>query len=362
MTNSYKENWQKFIEEDFKKVSSVLDELGFILEEKQAHIKGERYITGEKKMVLIARRKTDDKRVVIKISKDGSMIEEISKEWQARKILEKIDFAYHVFLSPEIILFTSRDSYTILVTEFIEQASTYLDRSLQEQFFLALKAFEAQEAVQVTTYEHANVISQTFGKWTAQDYVAKLEEKIDKIKNINSANIDLDKDLQAAKEFLSANIDIVDLYSNFLTHWDFVPHNFRVAKGEIYLLDHSSLRFGNKYEGWARFINFMTLHNSDLEKLLLEYIKNNRDQREYTALRAMRIFRLVELIAYYVLNLDNAEGDLKILNKKRIDLWTYVLTQVLEDKEIDKSFIKDYKELRSKLRSPEEIERQRALY
>ena len=48
----------------------------------------------------------------------------------------------------------------------------------------------------------------------------------------------------------------------------------------MYLLDHSSLRFGNKYEGWARFRNFTTFYNRPLEEALLLYMRNNRAEEK----------------------------------------------------------------------------------
>ena len=79
---------------------------------------------------------------------------------------------------------------------------------------------------------------------------------------------------------------VIERYSGFLTHNDFVPHNLRVSGKEVYLLDYSSMLFGNKYESWARFLNFMIHHNRPLELALANYVRTNRGEEEYLELAA----------------------------------------------------------------------------
>jgi len=122
------------------------------------------------------------------------------------------------------------------------------------------------------------------------------------------------------------------------------------------------LRFGNKYESWARFINFMTLYNQPLEQVLLDYVKDNRGQSEYLTLRLMRVFRLVEIIWYYASTLANAVGNLHTLNQKRIIFWTKVLESVLADQPVNRNIVEEYQRIRDSLRSPEEKERQKKLH
>ncbi|MBT4516528.1 MAG: hypothetical protein HOC78_01390 [Candidatus Komeilibacteria bacterium] len=362
MDNNYKKNWQNYRDEELEKVTPILRKLGFILEKEQVHISGERYLSGGKKLVLLAYRELDGRKVIIKISSDEGMSAEIKKERKSRQVLKKINFAYHIFFSPEEILFINKEDYTIFITEFIEQESTFLARSLQDQFFIALKAFEAQEAIHATTYEHANTIRKSFGIWNATSYQDTFKRYVADIQGNLADKKDLNGFLEEADKFIQKNLKTINLYSNFLTHWDFVPHNFRISGNEMYLLDHSSIRFGNKYEGWARFLNFMMLYNQNLEKLLLDYVKNNRSEKEYLSLRLMRVFRLTELIWHYVKTLKQAEGNLKVLNKKRIDLWTNALVSVLEDKQLDESIAKEYKISRDSLRDEEEKQRQLDLH
>lgn len=264
----------------------------------------------------------------------------------------------------EEILFKKQHGYVIFITSFIEQKGVFLERPLEEQFFLALKAFEMQEGVHTTTYEHAKIISKVFGVMNAKKYI-KTFEKFKKditLQNQNSRNAELNAVLTRAFNFLKENGEIIDLYSGFLTHWDFVPHNIRAVNHDIYLLDHSSFYFGNKYESWARFINFMTLYNRSLEKILIEYVQKNRTKEEFLSLKLMRIFRLADLIRHYTETIKKSSGNLIVLNQKRVEFWTNALEAVLNDKFLSQDIIEEYKSTRDRLRSDEEKRRQKELY
>lgn len=334
-------------------VTPLLAELGITLEAKQPHIAGERTLIGPigggKKLVLVGH-DTHGTRVVIKVSNDPKAVEEIEHERVCRDFLERIKFASEVFNSPKELLHTKRASYTILVTEFIEQNITFLERPIEEQFALALKAFKAQEGAHATTYEHARAIQNTFGEMRAKDYLEKLSVYAQ------------ETDLSQALAFVEKHKDTLEQYAGFLTHWDFTPHNIRIQDGRVYLLDHSSLRFGNKYEGWARFINFMELYNPPLAQALVRYVKDNRAPEEVLSLKLMRVYRLVELARYYVGWLDRSDGDLKTLAEVRITFWKSVLNAVLADQEVSPVVVEEYKKTRDSLRSAEEKERQQGLH
>lgn len=362
MSDKHKQQWEKYKEAELTAVSPILDRLGFELDDTQVHIGGERYIVGGKKLVLLGKQKSDNKKVVIKVSRDSVRSAEIENEWKCRRILQEINFAYSIFFTPKEILYTKENGFTIFITRFIEQKSNFLDRSLEEQFFLALKAFEAQEGVHATTYEHTSTIKKTFGMWNSQIYLDNFDSYLASIVANLPDNIKVKDLLAKARNLLSKNKNTIDLYGDFLTHWDFVPHNFRILGNDIYLLDYSSIRFGNKYEGWARFINFMSLYNRSLEEKLLDYVKDNRGEQEYLSLQLMRAFRLTELIWYYTKTLDKAEGNLLILNKKRIDLWVNVLEAILENKSVDYKLLEEYKSDRDSLRDEEEKLRQKNLH
>jgi hypothetical protein len=354
--------WENYCQQELNVLRPILMRLGFELEEQQIHLGGERYISVAKKLVLLGRRLSDGQRVVIKASNEQRGINEIKREIRGRQILEKINFAYHVFLSPAEILFRRESGYIIFITDFIEQSCPFLERSLVEQFFLALKGLEAQEGAQATTYEHTRTIGRFFKLWQAKDYQKKFAGYLADLDVILSANSKIKELLARAGGLLTSRAEIIDLYSGWLVHWDFVPHNFRVNGHDLYLLDHSSLRFGNKYESWARFINFMTLYNPNLEQALLDYVVKNRSREEVLSLQLMCTFRLGELIWHYASSLDKVDDNLRQLNKARIDFWAEVLAAVLDKKVLDPQIIEAYKKVRDSLRTPEEKQRQKGLH
>lgn len=340
--------------EELAAVTPLLSGLGYTLDDRQPHIAGERALMGPigggHKLVLLA---TDaqGRRAVVKVSRDPKATAEIEHERACRGLLEHIRFASEVFNSPKELLFEKRAGYTVLATEFIEQDTAFLERSTQEQFAMALGAFKAQEGAHATTYEHARAIKNTFGEMRAHDYLEKLREYA---RETNQ--------LDRAVAFVEQNMQTLEQYCGFLTHWDFTPHNVRIKDGKLYLLDHSSLRFGSKYEGWARFINFMELYNPPLASYLVRYVKDNRTPEESLALKIMRVYRLAELVRYYAGWLPRAQGDLNALAQARITFWSDVLKAVLDDKDVPAELVENYKKIRDSLRSEEEKERQKGLH
>ena len=367
MSNIYKQEWEQYCTEELSLLTPLLSSLGFTLEEEQPHLKGERYLmqavqtTSGKKLILLGK---DSKglRVVIKATRDAAGSKELEHEQTCRQKLHEIQFAYQVFLTPEEILFTHKDGFTISIQKFIEQQTTFLERPLEEQFTLALRAFKAQESAHAATYEHLRRIEGTFGSIDAKGYIKAYKTFASNIEYARPDDASLSSLLKEGHAQLEKEMETIEQYSGFLTHTDFVPHNIRVLNDDIYLLDHSSLRFGNKYEGWARFLNFMALYNPELEKALLDYVKMNRTPEEYRALWLMRIFRLAEIIWFYVNMLQKTEGDQKVLTEARIQLWKNVLEAALKEETVSASIVSEYKVLRDSLRTAEEKQRQVGLH
>ncbi len=363
-----KQIWEDYCKNELEIVVPLLDSLGYVLDSLQPHIWGERYLmqavttTSGKKLILLGSRKSDHKRVVIKTTSDPAGIRELEHERNCRRVLQEIKFAYQIFLSPEEILFVKKGRHVISIQAFIEQKSAFLERPLEEQFSLALKSFKAQESAHATTYEHVRLIKKTFGSMNARAYGYAFAGFIQKIKRRLADDLELTSLLDRAQKFLEINQETIDQYGNFLTHTDFVPHNFRVVESDIYLLDYSSLRFGNKYEGWARFLNFMTLYNRPLEEALTRYVHDNRTPEEVLSLKLMRVYRLGEIIWYYTSTLDKSSGNLLELNTNRVAFWSKVLEAVLIDKSIDQKEIEDYQRARDLLRSSDEKQRQQGLH
>jgi hypothetical protein len=363
-----KKEWGKYRERELAAVLPILEKLGFQLEQEQPHLGGEKYLAqavttaSGKKIILLGRNKQNNKRVVIKITSDPQGIHELEYERKCRLALQKIKFAYQIFFSPQEILFVKKRGFVISVQEFLESGQSFLERPVQEQFSLTLKAFKAQESSHATAYGHKRFVKKTFGEKTAGDYIQMFNLFKKEIKKIMPERSDLYVLFEKTEQFLIVNSEITEQYCGFLTHTDFVPHNFRVIDDKIYLLDHSSIRFGNKYEGWARFLNFIALYNPALEQALTEYVHDNRTEEELLSLQLMRVYRLGELIYYYAKTLPKTSGNLFLLNNARIDFWSKLLQAVLKNKSLDKNIIEEYKKTRDSLRDEKEKQRQKILY
>ncbi len=362
MSNDAKKEWEAYRERELAGLTPILAELGHALDDVQLHTTGERYLLSGKKLVLTGTRLRDNAKVIIKASSHELGAQEIAAEHATRHLLDTLPFAYGTLLSPKELLYTSRGGYTISVTAYLEQSQNFLARPLTEQFTLALRALEAQEGVHATTYGHAKIIQSAFGLWGAQEYMQSFADLEHTIALSDPSNTALQETLTRARTFFEMNRETIEQYCGFLTHTDFVPHNLRVQGGDIYLLDHPSLKFGNKHESWARLTNFMMLYNPMLEQALLQYVQGNRSPEEYLSLQLMRVYKLVFLLAFHTGNLAKTTDDLQRLTKERVAFWTQALKAVLEDKPLDEKIIRNYQHERDTLRSPEEKERQRELH
>lgn len=363
-----KQRWEEYCAHELTKILPTLNELGYTIDEIQPHLTGERYlmqaVTTEagKKIILLGHNKEHNERVVIKFTSNPGGMREIAHERRCRTSLHGINFAYNTFFTPREIHYISNNKFILSIQEFIENECQFIDRPQQEQFELILRAFKAQEGVHATTYEHKKFIVKTFGERTVNDYLASFQRFKDLILKNGDKNQKLETLLEKSEKFLTAHTEIIEQYSGFLTHTDFVPHNFRIIKSNIYLLDHSSICFGNKYEGWARLINFMALYNPQLEKSLVEYVKINRTAEELVSLKLMRIYRLTELIFYYTNTLPKCHGNLLLLNQSRIDFWGNVLEAVIENRFVSEQIIQEYTTFRDTMRDEDEQLRQQGLH
>ncbi len=362
MNASLSPSWQEFCKNELAILNPLLIKLGFALEETQIHLGGERSVISGKKLVLMGYRVNDGKRVIIKASTHPDGKKELTHGHVCRTLLDQIQFAYTVFLSPEELVWHEEQGCLISISAYIEQSSTFLERPFKEQFFLALKAFETQESAHATTYEHARAIRGTFGLFEVRDYLQQFSQYRDTILKGLPEQKEVIALLERAATLLESSQARIEQYNGFLTHTDFVPHNVRIVDRDIYLLDHSAIRFGNKYEGWARFLNFMLLYHRELEQALITYVEKNRSSEEREALQLMRVYRLTELIAYYVKRLPKTEGDLHALDEARVFFWIDVLRSLLDQTLLPQERITAYQTLRDSLRSDEEKKRQQKLH
>jgi len=314
----------------------------------------------KEKLVLVGTRKSDGKKVIIKASNNTDGKKEIESEKNAYNLLKKVAFASDYILLPSIIDYRVLElsNYLIMVTEFIPQEKVFVSYTLEEQFFLILRAFEAQESFHATTFEHVQLVKNSFPIFSVEKYMNSFRELRKQIKKSN-AYMSLGKTLHQSEKWLIEHKTLIEQYSNYLTHTDFVPHNFRVNNRKLYMLDLSAVHFGNKYEGWARFLNYMTIHNPELEKFLSEYILKNRGEKDYLNLRLMRVYKIGFLLKYYAESLEKTSGDLHALTAKRIGFWHEVLKSILDDKPLSKDILENYIKSRNTLRSEEEKKRQK---
>jgi hypothetical protein len=363
-------DWDTYHNTELRAVTPLLTRLGFSLDEMQVHVGGERGLMmarkrdvggGGYKLVLTGKRDSDGKRVVIKVSSTEGGKKEIEREREMCTNLHAIEFAYRTFDSPKEILFTHEGPFCIHITEYIAQDKSFFEHSLQEQFFLALQALEAQEGVHATTSRHKTLIETTFGISSAPEYLSAYDVFAKEAVAAAPDNADLKDVLTRGAQFLKDHQTTLARFCGFLTHADFIPNNFRVSQNRLYLLDYASIHFGNKYESWARFINFMNHHNVELEKALVDYVRKNRSADEYLALRLMRVYKIAFLLRFYAQNQQVTQGDLLELTKERIVLWIAALNAVLLDTDIPAPIVEHYLARLSTLRTEDEKVRQREM-
>lgn len=367
MQTNAKKAWEDYCENALLLLTPILSTHGITLHTEQKHLQGERYLqqavtTASGRKLILTGTLQDDTQVVIKATRDVSGMREIEHERTCRTILKDIDFAASTFLTPEELLYTREHGFLISVQRCIPQEKQFIEHTLEEQFDFALSSFKAQEGTHATTSKHLRLIRNTFGIRTAKTYLHAFQTFQANTAIALPPRTDLHELFTHAYTTLRENEEVIEQYTGFLTHTDFVPHNIRIHNGQMYLLDHSSLTFGNKYEGWARFLNFMTLYNPPLTDLLTQYVQDNRTPEESVSLRMMRIYRLGEIIWYYVQTLEKSEGDLRTLNEARITFWSTVLSHILKNTPVPESVTEDYKRTRDSLRSEDEKKRQQGLH
>jgi len=310
----------------------------------------------KEKLVLLGKRKTDNLRVVIKVSHSPQGKVEIIKEKKVQDTLSKVIFSREDILFPQEIYYGERGAYLIRITNFIPQEKVFASYSLDEQFFKILREFEVQEGFYANTFEHLNIVKSVFPITKAEDYLKSMR---DFIQNINHYSKDLSSTISKGEELIKENLAVIDERSNYLTHTDFVPSNFRLGKDGVYMIDLSSMHFGNRYEGLARFVNYCIIYSPELGKKICEYIRKNRGEEDYLCLRLMRIYKAGFLLNHYTKIIKKTDGNLCLLTQKRIELWHKIIDSLIKDEPIDEKMVQDYKARRDELRSNEELRRQR---
>jgi hypothetical protein len=307
------------------------------------------------KLVLTGTSTKDGARVVIKVSLDAEGARDVTAEHTVRELLLGVRFASRDLSFPAELLFGVYHGHTISVTEFISQDRVFVDYPLREQFFMILKLFESQEEFHATTYEHTKTLIGAIPVWTSALYIADTEALAHTI-TLNNPACTVARELVVLMKASQAHID---RYSGFLDHTDLVPHNFRVKSGALFALDQVAIRFGNKYEMWARFINYMVIHNPGLADLLTAYVAEKRGAEDAEMLRVMRCYKAGVLLRYYAETTNKAAGDMRELSHTRFIFWEQVLAHLLNNEPIPPTLVTEYIGVRNTLRSEDEKKRQR---
>ncbi len=368
MSTNHHNSWQAALHIELDALTRILATFDYSLDDDQPHIKGERFLmqavttAGGSKLILLGRHTPTGTKVIIKATRDAAGAAELRHERTCRSLLHELNFAYDIFHSPPERLFTICQGYTIAVSDFIDQPISFLERPLVEQFDFALAAFDAQASVRATTSRHIKAVQANFGIKRYQDYLEIFTTFQTIVSRALPDATNVHSQLETVKTKLQAGKQRIEQYGDFLTHTDFVPHNFRIKDNVMYLLDFSSLRFGNKHESWARFLNFMTLYNPALEAALIQYVETNRAPEERESLQLMRCYRLGEIICYYTRTLEKSDGNLLALNQTRVDFWSDVLAATLENRTINRTILAAYQSTRDQLRSADEKQRQVGLH
>ena len=299
------------------------------------------------KRVLIGQRNSDKTRVIIKASDSLGGRNEIKSEKLIQDTLLQASFSQEKIFFPEEIYYGEKGGYLIRITNFIEQEKVFGAYPLDEQFFMLMREFEAQESFYANTFEHLNIVKNVFPVTKARDYIQRFE------------GFKIGQHKEEALSLLEKHIDLIETRSNYLTHTDFAPSNFRVSGKKLYMIDLSSMHFGNRYEGLARFVNYCLIHNPKLGQLITDYIRDNRGDEESLCLRLMRIYKAGFLINHYETTLPKTEDALQTLTETRLKLWQTILERLLKDEPVDQGTIDAYRLTRDTLRSKAEVMRQK---
>lgn len=363
----YTTSWETYCKEEIDRITPILLKEGITLDDFQPHIIGERSMmeavtTAHGRKVIVLGRSNSGEQLVIKASSEPGGMQELLHEQTCREALAKLPFSYHTFNTPLQRACIITNHLVCVVTEYLRQEKSFLERTTDEQFSYVHAAFTAEARAHATTKNHYQIITKTFGTKTAVSYLETHATFL-------TQSLPEQKDTFLVREYiekthllLTGNIQRIEQYTGFLTHTDFVPHNFRIFDSTLYLLDLSSLRFGSKHESWARFINFMVLHNPQLAQALGSYMRDNRSIEEQESLRLMRMYRLGEIISFYVRAAQACSGSLHTLSKERVAFWYAVLVSLHERVELSPKIREHYIQKRDALRSPDEHKRQVGLH
>jgi len=345
-------------------VAPTLAKAGFALdsEDNQVHIGGERALISRDKLVLKGWRISDASRVIIKASASLAGIREIERESACRRCLAEINRSFQspIFFYPDELGFLQEDDLCISVIEYVDQDMRFLDRPLEEKLHLSLSALHAQERVTVGAVKNLAGVADRFGTITANTYLREFKAHLKNALTYFPQNLVLRSNLEHADTFFRERLCHVREHHGFLIHSDFVPNNFRVIGSEFYYLDLGAFRFGNRYESWARYLNWLMVWDCRLEAVLVDHINEGRGREHHASLSAMRAFNIGFLIQMYSKLLPEVQENARLhaLQSGRLNLWTSALIALIHGDHMPEQTALEFAQFQESLRSEHERRRQ----
>lgn len=345
-------------QKELQPIERLLGQLGFALERHQPHISGERFLMSPNKMVLVGKRVDDKLRVIIKVSRIARGRLEIKQEKRVRDALTAISVPHPGMFFPQEIYYGKRGAYVLLITEYIRQNRVFIAYALDKQFKFVRQSLQTRESIRVASLGQSGRGRKVLPVLRTKDYLEGYKAfQASALRNYQTRGIE--EAMQAGLDFLAKHKAVMNKFSKYLVHSDFVPHNFRIRDNKVYILDAAAFHFGNKYEELARLLNYLVVHNPALEQKLLAYVSQELSKSDYLDLKLMRVYKLGFLLQYHTQALAKTSGDLLALTIHRIEFWEEVLRSVLHDKSIDTNIVQVFIENRDNLRSTDEIARQK---
>lgn len=359
MSIQARQKWDEKIKNELPIIRELLSTIGVTLDEIQPNLIGEKFLMKTDKFGLTGTYTPENAKVMIKASNHKNGIKELEADRKVSHIVDKLSFSNEKIKTAKEYFYGDLGGYRILVQEFLDQQKALIQLPLEDQYYISMRGFSVLESFYLTTKSHYTEVKKHFPILTAKDYLKTFSKYLKNIHNILNDPI-VDEKLDQSYTLFRQNLKLVDKFSAYLVHEDFVPHNFRVYNNILYFIDHEALRFGNKYESWARYVNWMLVQYPPMEEKLVEHVRKLGTE-DYLNLRMMRLLKCAQLINYYAETLAKTSGDTYDLNVRRFNLWIEVLVSLTNDRKLHPSFIEEYKQARDVLRTDDEKQRQKLL-
>lgn len=359
MSIQARQKWDEKIKSELPIIRELLSTIGVTLDEIQPNLIGEKFLMKTDKFVLNGVYAPEKARVIVKISNHKAGIKELEADRHIAQVVDKLSFSTEKIKTAKEYFYGDLGGYRVMVQEFLDQPEALIKLKLEDQYYISMRGFSVLESFYLAAKSHYKEVKSHFPILTGKDYLKTFSKYLKSVhKILNDPSVD--SKLDDAYSLFKKHLKLIDKYSTYLVHEDFVPHNFRIYNNILYFIDHEALRFGNKYESWARYVNWMLVQNPPMEEKLVQHVQKIGPE-DYLNLRMMRLLKCAQLITYYAETLAKTSGDTYTLNLRRFNLWLEVLVALTNDRKLHSSFIEEYKQARDVLRTDDEKQRQKLL-